>query len=187
MPRVPFLSKEDLPADKQDLYDQIGSQRGHVAPPFAALLNSPEVAARVAAVGEQLRYVSESISPQMRELVTLTTAQQIRCQYVWTHHVFSAKEAGLTEETIAVIRDDAPLAGMELSDAAFIRFTRELLGDKTISDTTYAAVEAILGPQVTTDVLLMIGYYSMLCYAINGLKVELEEGVAPNLPVGAEA
>lgn len=51
MPRVPLLTREDMPSEKQELYDQIASYRGHVARPFAALLNSPETAARVAMVG----------------------------------------------------------------------------------------------------------------------------------------
>ena len=75
MPRVPLLTREDLPSEKQGLYDQIASYRGHVARPFATLLNSPEAAARVAMVGEQLRYVSPTIPSEVREIVTLTTAR----------------------------------------------------------------------------------------------------------------
>ena len=53
------MTRDDLPSDKRVLYDQVAAHRGHVARPFAALLNSPDVASRVAMVGEQLRYVSD--------------------------------------------------------------------------------------------------------------------------------
>ena len=52
-------------------------------------------------------------------------------------------------------------------------------------DTTYSAVEHLLGLQGVTDLVVTIGYYAMLCYAINALDVELEDGVEPLLPESA--
>lgn len=185
MARVPYVSKDDLPAEKQALYEQIASQRGHVARPFTALLNSPEVAARVAAVGEQLRYAAPSVSPEVREIVTLTTARELRCQYVWTHHVASAEATGLSEEVIDTIEDGSPPRRLLPKEGVFIQFTRELLEDKRVRDATYSAVEHLLGQQGVTDLVVTIGYYAMLCYAINALEVELEDGVEPLLPESA--
>ena len=61
MTRVPLINKQDLPQEKQHLYESISSSRGHVARPFEALLNSPDVASKVAMLGEQLRYVTPNI------------------------------------------------------------------------------------------------------------------------------
>ena len=108
MTRVPYLTRDDLPSDKRDLYDQVAAHRGHVARPFAALLNSPEVASRVAMIGEQLRYVSTTLSSDAREIVTLTTARILKCQYVWTHHCDSARQAGVREEVVEAIREGGP-------------------------------------------------------------------------------
>ena len=108
MPRVPFLTREDLTPDKQELYDQIATYREHVARPFAALLNSPDVASGVAMLGEQLQYVAPTISPDVREIITLTTASTLKCQYVWTHHCNSAKQAGVREEVVEAIREGGP-------------------------------------------------------------------------------
>ena len=79
MPRLNLISKESLPSNQQHLYEAIAAQRGHVAPPFAALLNSPEIAAKVAALGEHLRYTSSTVSAEIREIVTLTTASYFNC------------------------------------------------------------------------------------------------------------
>ena len=185
MARVSYISREDLPASKRDLYDQIASQRGHVARPFAALLNSPEVASRVAAIGEHLRYEASIVSPQVREIVTLTTASQLGCQYVWTHHEALARETGVREEVIEVIRDGAPPRRLLPKEGVFIQFTRELLNERHVRDTTFSAVEHLLGPQGTTDLVVTIGYYALLCYTIAALGVELEEDMAPLLPESA--
>ena len=182
MSRVPFLTRDDLPPDKRELYDQIASHRGHVARPFEALLNSPDVASRVALIGEQLRYVSPTISAEVREIVTLTTAKALKCQYVWTHHCDSAKQAGVREEVVEAIREGRPPLRLLPKEGVFVQFTRELLEDKRIRDATYSAVEHLLGQQGAVELVVMIGYYSMLCLAINALQVGLEDEVAPLLP-----
>jgi 4-carboxymuconolactone decarboxylase len=181
MARVPYLSKEDLPLDKQDLYDQIASRRGHVARPFAALLNSPEVASQIATLGDQLHNVSATISPDAREIITLTTARILECQYIWTHHCDSAKETGVRNEVIEAIREGGTPRRLLPKESIFIQFTRELLIDKQVRDTTYSAVEHLLGQQGSIDLIITIGYYTMLCFAINALQMELEEGVEPLL------
>jgi 4-carboxymuconolactone decarboxylase len=181
MPRVPLIAKEDLPQDKHGLYEQMAARRGHVASPFAALLNSPEVASRVALVGEQLRYVSPSIAPEVREIITLTTAKALKCQYIWTHHCPSAKEVGVRDEVVEAIRNGGRPRGLLPKESVFIQFTQELLEDKQVRDATYGAVEHLLGQQAVVDLVVTIGYYTMLCLAINALQVNLEEGVAPNL------
>ena len=182
MARVPYLSRDDLPADNRPLYDEIASQRGHVARPFEALLNSPETAARIAAVGEQLRYAAATISAEVREIVTLTTALELRCDYVWTHHWESASQAGVRSEVLDALRDGAPPQRLLPKEGVFIQFAQELLREKRVRDATYSAVEHLLGRQGAVDLVLTIGYYALLCYAINGLDVELEEGVTPRLP-----
>lgn len=181
MARVPYLAKEDLPQDKQELYDQIAAHRGHVARPFAALLNSPESASRLAILGEQLRYVSPTVSADVREIITLATAKSLQCQYIWTHHCGSAKEAGVRDEVVAAIQLGGPPRRLLPKESVFIQFTQELLNDKRIRDTTYSAVEHLLGQQGAVDLVMTIGYYSMMCLAINALEMELEEGVTPLL------
>ena len=179
MPRIPLLGRENLPIDKQGFYDQIEAHRGHVARPFMALLNSPEVANSVAALGEQLRYLSTTVSAEVREIITLTTARILKCEYIWTHHCMSASEAGVRQEVVDAIRIGGPPRRVLPKEGVFIQFTRELLEDKEIRDATYMAVEHLLGQQGTVDLVVTIGYYAMLCLAINALQVDLEDGVYP--------
>ena len=181
MTRVPLITKEDLPQERHSLYDEIAAHRGHVARPFAALLNSPYVAAKVAMVGDQLRYVSPSISSDVREIATLTTAKALNCQYIWTHHSNSAKQTGIRDEVVEAIREGGRPRGLLPKESVYIQFTQELLDDKKIRDATYSAVEHLLGQQATVDLVVTIGYYAMLCLAINALDIDLEENVAPNL------
>lgn len=182
MARVPYLSKGELPPSKRHLYDQIARQRGRMPRPFAALLNSPEVASRVAAIGEYLRYETTALPPEVREIATLTTAQQLGCQYVWTRHVPLARAAGVREEVINAIRDGQPPRRLLRKEAVFVQYTRELLGDRRVRSATFSAAEQLLGCEGIIDLVVTIGFYALQCYTVAALEVELEEGVEPLLP-----
>jgi 4-carboxymuconolactone decarboxylase len=182
MPRVPFLKKEDLPPDKQWIPDQIAAHRGHVARPFAALLNSPDTASRVAMLGEQLSYMAPTISAEVREIITLTTSRFLECQYIWVHHCESAKQSGVRGEVVEAIRDGGSALRLPPKEGVFIQFTRELLEDKRVRDATYSAVEHLLGQRGAVDLVVTIGYYAMLCLVVNALEIDLEEGMISLLP-----
>ncbi len=175
MPRMPYLSREDLPLDKRPIYDQIASRRGHIPLPLAVLLHSPEAASRVATVGEYLRYESSSLPPEVREIATLATAHQLACKYVWGQHVRLAREAGVRAEAIKLIEEGAPPRRLLPKEGVFVQYTRELLGDKRVTDATHTAVEHLLGRQGTIDLVVTIGYYALLCYVSAALEVEPEE------------
>ena len=174
MPRVPYLSREDLPPDKRPIYDQIARRRGHIPRPLAVLLHSPEVAGRVAAVGEYLLYESSSLPPEVRELATLATAHQLECAYVWGQHVRLAREAGVREEAIKLIQDGAPPRRLLPKEGVFVQYTRELLGGKRVSGATHSGVEHLVGRQGTIDLVATIGYYALLCYVSAAFEVEPE-------------
>ena len=89
--------------------------------------------------------------------------------------------AGVRKEVIEAIREGAPRRLLP-KEGVFLQFTLELLEDKRVRDATYSAVEHLLGQQGAVDLVLTIGYYAMLCLAVNALEIELEDGVAPLLP-----
>jgi alkylhydroperoxidase family enzyme len=99
MPRIPALTRESLPPDKRPIYDASGQSRGQVSDPFPVLLNSPEVASRIAALGHDLRYES-TLQPMIRELAIMTVAHEFDCQYTWTSHEPLVRQAGVRDEAI---------------------------------------------------------------------------------------
>jgi 4-carboxymuconolactone decarboxylase len=98
---------------------------------------------------------------------------------VWTHHLESAKDIGLRDEVVDAIKHGGPPRRLLPKEAVFIQFTREILHDKTVRGATYSAVEHLLGQQATVDLIVTIGYYTMMCLTINALAIDLEEGITP--------
>ena len=52
----------------------------------------------------------------------------------------------------------------------------------TLTDRTFEAVLHLLGPQDTVDLIVLIGYYTMIVRVINALGIELEPELSPGLP-----
>ena len=60
MARVPYVERDELDAEGQQIYDQIAADRGRteVGLQFRALLNSPKAAGHLTSVGATLRFNS---------------------------------------------------------------------------------------------------------------------------------
>lgn len=179
MARVPYLSREELPASQREVYDRIGQARGGVARIFRALLNSPDLAGRVAAVGEYVRFRAE-IDPAARETTILSVAREMNCQYEFTHHVPLARRAGVRDLVIEGIRDGTT-RGMIPKEMVFVDYAKQVLRGRA-NDATFAAIEHLLGRQGAVDLTMTIGYYAMLAHTMMALGVELEEDLEPLLP-----
>ncbi|MBI4220622.1 MAG: carboxymuconolactone decarboxylase family protein, partial [Chloroflexi bacterium] len=87
-----ITSRDEVAPEHRLIFDSIAGSRGKVDGPFAVLMNSPEVAGRVAHVGTYLRFESK-LSPRIRELAIITTARHWNCDLEWVVHVRLAKEA----------------------------------------------------------------------------------------------
>lgn len=173
MARVPYLTREDFPAEKQAIYDQIARHRGSVERPFQALLNSPELGGRVASVGEYLRF--NSILPNdVREITTLAVAQELGSQYEWERHLPLARSAGVREEVIDAIRDGTPLRRLMPKEAVFVQIAQELLREKKVRAATYSAVEHLLERQGVVELVVTVAYYALLAYVMHALEIEAE-------------
>ena len=175
MAKVPLKSREELPPSKQHVYDGIAGSRGRVPNVFRALLNSPDAAEAVGALGAYLRYESP-LDPATREIAILTTATELDVPYEWAHHEPIARDVGVRDEVIESIRSGRAPMGLPAKEGVFAQATKELLRNGALGDRTYQAVEHLIGPAQTIDLLVLVGYYSLLARVIASLEIELDEG-----------
>jgi 4-carboxymuconolactone decarboxylase len=170
MARVRSLEREDLPAEHQQIYDDIAGSRGRVQPNFKALLNNPLATSRMAALGGYVRFETP-LSPRVKALAVLATARENDGDYVWTANLPQAHNAGVDEETIQAIRERRAPYGLASEDALIVQFTLELLRQHRITDATFQAVQHRLGDAGVIDLLILIGYYGSLSHTLSALEV----------------
>ena len=180
MARLPYVSRDELTPDKQPIYDRIAETRGSVVNVFRALLNSPDAAEVVARVGEYVRFGSP-LAPTIREIAILSTARELNFEYEWAHHEPVAREVGVSDQVIDSIRSGRAPMGIPAKEGVFAQAAKELVRDGTLSDRTFQAIEHLLGPLQTVDLIVLVGFYSMLGRIVNALGVELDEGTRSSL------
>ena len=181
MPRVPeFTSKDNLAPEFHHIFDAIAGTRSRVHGPFAVLLNSPEVAGRIADVGAYVRFGS-TLEPDVRELAIITVAQENECEFEWFYHEAIAREAGVRDEAIRVVADGTPTEGLKSVEALVINYGRELARAHRVSEETFAAALEQFGTQGVTDLTVTFGYYGMIAFCLNAFDVKPPEG-KPVLP-----
>ena len=172
MPRIPQITaRDDVPADKRHIFDEIIESRGRLSGPFPVLLNSPEVAGRVAHLGAYIRFESD-LPPTDRELAIITAAREFDCAYVWSAHVALARQAGVREEAIEVIGSRSGVDSLTEDEAVVVRYGRELLRDHKVSDAAYESAKTRYGNQGLTELTAAIGYYGMLSCVVNAFGLE---------------
>lgn len=176
MAKMPLVRRDDLPPEKQSVYDRIAATRGSVLNVFGALLNSPDAAEASAGLGEYLRYKSP-LDPAVREILILTTAKELGVEYEWAHHEPEARKAGVSDETIEAIRSGRAPMGIPAKEGVFAQAAKELVRDSRLTDRTYQAIEHLLGPPQVIDLIVLVGYYSLLAKVLKTLDVELDEGM----------
>jgi 4-carboxymuconolactone decarboxylase len=165
MPRIPLISSKDmLDADAQAVFDRIVESRGEVSRPFGVLLHAPAVAKKVAELGHVVRFESHLPSAD-RELVTLATGRARGCAFVWESHRAAARAAGVDPDQIAALGDD----GRGLSDRqrTLVSFVNELCADGAVSRETFAAAVELVGTAGVVELIVTVGYYTMLSYAMS--------------------
>jgi 4-carboxymuconolactone decarboxylase len=170
--RVPLLAAHDdlAPAD-QHFLDRVIRTRGWISPAFGLLLHTPDVAERIAAIGEFFLYQT-SLPPRPKALAWLITARELDCNYAWRSGVVAARQAGLDAQLVDAIEHGKPAVGATAEDKAVSEFCYQLLrGNHHVSDATYDAVLSRFGVQKAVQLSTAVGYVAMMSLIVNPFEV----------------
>ena len=177
MARVPYVKRDDLDSEGQEIYDRIRRDRNapEVGLQFRALLNSPKAAGFLTSLGAELRFRS-ALPADLMELAIITLAREWRSDIEWTAHAALAAKAGVAAEKIEAIRTGKPTHGFTDAEQTVVRFCLELAREKRLSDENFAAAQKLLGTRGVVDLTLTCSYYTAINMAQVALKPEMEPG-----------
>ena len=180
MARVPFVTRETMKPEDQPVWDEIESSRGGVARNYAALLNNPQAAEKLAVLGGYARFETP-LDPRVKTLAVLAAAREANGHYVWTVNQRNAQEVGISQDIIDAVHERRAPVGLEPNDAQVVQFVQELLRHHRISDATFEALRSQIGDAGVIDVLVASGYYYTLAHCLQALEVELPDGLSSAL------
>ena len=182
MSRFPRLTDEAMtPAQREVAAEISAGPRGEVRGPFIALIHNAELARRVQALGEHLRWNSK-LPPALLELAVLVTAHRWNCQHEWYMHEKLARKAGLEPRIFEAVAQGKEPQGMSADEALVYRASKQAHQTGRLDDETFAAARERFGLDGTLELLALNGYYSMMAMVLNTAGMPLPDNAAPPLP-----
>ena len=179
--RFPKLTPEQMtPVQREVAAEITAGPRGEVRGPFIAWIHHPELARRLQALGEQLRWKA-TLPPQLIELAVLICARRWTCQHEWFMHEKLARQAGLDPQILASLAKGEKPKALSPEQAAVYDFCKDLHATGCAGDAPFEAVRAKFGLEGALELIALSGYYSLMAMVLNTAGMPLAGGAEPPL------
>jgi 4-carboxymuconolactone decarboxylase len=177
MARVPYVGRDDLDTEGQEIYDRIRRDRNapEVGLQFRALLHNPKATGYLTSLGAQLRFQS-AMPENLKELAIILVAREWNSAIEWTGHAVLAARAGVSQESIEAIRTGKAPEGLTEQERIITHVVHQLLRRKEVSDDVFEAANQLVGTQGVVDLALTCSYYTAVCLAQIVLKPDMDPG-----------
>jgi AhpD family alkylhydroperoxidase len=133
--------------------------------------------------GKQL-LVHSTLPARQRELVTLRVSWLYGCEYEWGHHLQWARNLGISDEEIEALKGDTVAYPWPELDLAVLRAIDQLRERNTIDNELWNVLARHFDTRQLMDLVLTIGHYVMLSWAMAAWGTELESGWPANFSLG---
>ena len=174
MARIPAATRENVPQDQVDDFDQMVESLGGVPAygPGSVMIHVPKAHRASTALNQYLRNES-SLSPAALELAMLLAAREYDCQHIWNAHAGSARAASVQDGVVDAIRDGTELPPLTDLERAVINYAREFFEHRRVGRGAFQDALEVLGKQGLIELTLVIGNYSLLAFVINAFDPDL--------------
>jgi 4-carboxymuconolactone decarboxylase len=150
-------------------------------PPYKVYMRSPELASKLEAVSDYVRWGS-GLQPRLTELAIMITARQWSSQWIWRGHYRAAVRGGLDPSVGADIAAGKRPEKMKEDETILYSYAMEMYRDKSVSDATYAAAVKQFGEKGLIDLVATMGYYDTVAMTLITAKaVAPKEDDVPQL------
>ena len=181
MARLPFDPSALDDADRA-LYDgMVARRKSRGAPfggPYDALMNHPQLCARVEELGFYLKFEGH-LPREVYQFVVLSVAKQTGAAFEWVDHVAHARAAGIPEAVIGLLQSGGPAAdGFPPPYNLVAQVLAHTLIWQDVPQPAQDAAVAAFGVKGFVEIVVTSGFYQMFSAVNQGFAVALPEGAA---------
>jgi AhpD family alkylhydroperoxidase len=116
-----------------------------------------------------------SIAPRIREMAYLTVARHNQCTYCIGHHSFFAKQAGMTDEELALLGESGVRSThFSESEQGVIRFALETTKNVAASDEALAELRKAFPLNQVVEIAFVVATANFIQRIGKNFGVELE-------------
>lgn len=179
------LKAEELTPPQKAWADMIAAPPRNAkftAPPYRAYIRNPDLAPKLSALSEYLRW-NTSLSPRLSELAILITAREWTAQYEWFAHYPLALKGGLDPKVAEAIAQGKRPDSMKNDEAALYDLATALYRDRKVTDAVYKAALDKFGERGIMDIIGIIGYYDLVSMTLITMQAGPPNDSVKPLPV----
>jgi 4-carboxymuconolactone decarboxylase len=186
MTRIPYLRRDELGPEGQQLWDGLVNNLGDLivtadgglAGPFNAFVTAPDAGRRLSSLGATLRF-GTSIERRLSEIAIITTGARWQAEFEWWAHAPMAREHGVADAVVnAIARGEDPPFGAD-DERAVYAVARRLSLSGGLDQETYDAARGFLGDAGMVELVALCGYYTLISFLLNAFTVPLPPDSAP--------
>ncbi len=171
MPRItPISSKADLPAEYQNVADDVIKVFGGIRGPFSILLHSPKLAERMLKLVTFNREESV-VDGRLRSHAILAAVREKEAAYVWAAQVGAARRAGVPEATIDLLRAKGDPAPLGEDERDIVAYTRQLIRTNRVDQAAFDRLNGRHGAQWLVELTAAANYFAFLSGMVNAFEV----------------
>ncbi len=169
MARVPYLDRENLAPEHQDLLKRNINL-------YRTLAHSPNALRRFSGVGQYIRFDSK-LDPRLRELAILQVGYLTRSRYEYSHHIKIGRDFGVSDDDIRgmIAETEGRTSNLEPLARTVLRAAREMTTDLAASDATFAELAAALDTERLTDLVVVIAFYNAVVRVLETMQIGVED------------
>jgi len=180
MARLPYLTRNDLPENDRDIWDDFiksrGTEPGHV---HRTVANAPNLLRQFLGLANELRNGTQ-IDPKLRELALMTVGRLTGAEYEFTHHWNIALKVGVRRDQLEQLADYAASPGFNDQERAVMRYAEEATRNVRVSDLTFEALRDFLDNRRIMELVMNVAFYNSVVRVLVPCGVELEAGAKKN-------
>ncbi len=170
MSRIPYPEVDALPEDQKAFLDKLAPLNI-----FQMLGHAPHLLKPFVGMGTAFLQ-NGKLDPITRECVILRVGYLSNAKYETSQNEAIGLAIGMDGELIEAVKSGPNADGLSHEQKLALTFTDHLVTHPHPSDGALKPVLKHFGPSLLEELVLLIGYYMMVCRFLETFGVEVEEG-----------
>jgi 4-carboxymuconolactone decarboxylase len=176
--RYPEIPYDRMTPEQQEGYRTLIETRGRLPGPNKIWVHNPKLAKAAASLGAHFR-TGYSLSEREREIAVVIITSKWRSIYPTNAHERAAKAAGLPADKIEAMLSGLPTSFTDRREQAVYEMATCLANSRWVAKGLYDRAVEALGHVGITDVICLMGYYTMVAMTLAFYDVPADaEGMA---------
>ena len=170
MSRLPLVDPERAPKKVREAFAALPAQLSI----FKLMAHAENSFRPLLALGGSI-LARQQLDPKLRELAILQAAALTPGEYEWVQHVPIAKSVGATDAQIeALERGQLDADCFDERESLLLRFGAQALRETRVDASLFDAARVHFSPREIVELLITLGYYSMLARLTEVLELAAE-------------